>query len=252
MKTPDIKSFVKGIGRWANKNSPVILAGIGIAGLVATAVAATKATIKATKIVEERKQTALNPVTKKEIVAATWKLYIPTAIIAAGSIACIIGGTVQGQKRLAAISALYSMSEQALKEYKEATKEVVGEKNADKVADKVAENKMAVHKCPDELILNTGKGNTLFYDSWNGRYFRSDIDVIKRIVNDLNSSIIHGDAVSANSFYAEVGIPLILNGDEIGWDCEALMEFSYRPKLNDKDEPCIALDYTERPRYLWS
>lgn len=280
MNMQGIKSFAHGLKKWTVKNSPVILAGLGVAGLIATAVATAKATVKASKIVEDVKSYRLETGTRdedenieglikvpdnkektyghyrlpvKEMFALTWKCYIPAAIIGAGSIACIIGGTVQGQKRLAALSALYSMSEQALKEYREATKEVVGEKNTEKISDKIAEDKLKMHKCPDDLVLNTGQGITLFFDSWTGRYFRSNIDFVKRLVNDYNSAIIHGDTVSLNEWYGSLSLPQVSSaaGDEIGWDYDALIDIAYHSKLNENDEPCVVLDFTERPRMLY-
>lgn len=250
MKMQEIKSIVQGLKKWTVKNSPVILAGLGVAGLIGTAVAVAKGTVKATKIVEEHKKEEL---TKKEIVKLTWKCYIPSTIIAAGSIACIIGGTVQGQKRLAALSALYSMSEQALKEYQEKTKEVVGEKNAEKISDAVAKDRLERHCGSEDIVLDTGHGMTKFFDLWTGRYFRSDIDFVKRMVNEANSAIIHGDSMALNEWYAWLDLPLVQAqaGDDIGWDCSELIEINYRAVLDKNDEPCVMLEYKTPPKGLW-
>lgn len=276
MNMQGIKSFAHGLKKWTMKNSPVILAGLGVAGLIGTAVAVAKGTVKATKMVDEAKQHRLKvgkrdndenieglikvPEDKgktyghyrlpyKETVKIVWKCYIPATIIAAGSIACIIGGTVQGQKRLAALSALYSMSEQALKEYQEKTKDVVGEKNAEKISDKIAEDRIITNK--GQGFVRTDYGTTKVIDSWTGQRFLSDIDFIKRTVNEVNSAIIHGDSVSLNEWHAWLGLDSCMCGDEIGWDCDALIEISYRAKLDENDEPCIVLDYRERPKYLF-
>lgn len=282
MNMQGIKSFAHGLKKWTMKNSPVILAGLGVASLIGTAIAVAKGTVKATRIIDRetmkivdtrsrmvgnwnKRELEIDGLIKvpdkkdpkhcefrlpyKEMIKLTWKCYIPATIIAAGSIACIVGGTVQGQKRLAALSALYSMSEKALKEYQEKAKEVVGEKNAEKISDKVAEDRILTNK--GQGFVRTDYGTTKVIDSWTGQRFLSDIDFIKRTVNEVNSAIVHGDSVSLNEWHAWLGIDPCMCGDEIGWDCDALIEISYRAKLDENDEPCIVLDYKERPKHLY-
>lgn len=271
MNLQGIKNLAQNVIKWGKTNSQIILAGIGVAGLVGTAFTAAKGAMKAQKIIETENQKRkadvlrkgpelvnkptpsryVTQLTKIEMFKITWKCYIPSVIIGAGSIACIIGGVVSGQKKLAAMSALYSMSEQALKEYKEAAIETVGEKKANTIDDTVTDNKMKRTEIPDELVLNTGEGITLFFDEWTGRYFRSNIDYVKRYVNDCNSAIVHGDAMTLNEWYGGLGLPMITAGDEIGWDCDALIEMGYKSKLTDKDEPCVVLEFKERPRPLY-
>lgn len=287
MKIQSIKSFAHGLKIWTTKNSPVILAGLGVAGLIGTAVATYKATVKATKIIEKEKRERLKSdrdeneniaglikvvdkkvsskndpcgtyrLPRKDAFKMTWKYYIPAVILGAGSIACIIGGTVQGQKRLAALSALYSMSQEALKEYQEAAKELVGEKNAEKISAAVQDNHMAKNPCPEEFIKNTGAGITLFYDDFTGRYFRSNIDTVKRTVNDLNAKMYQGglnmgDHITLNDFYEAIGMDHVRFGEEIGWDGRVCIELAYRSKLNDNDDPCVVIEFVNWPEAFGS
>lgn len=276
MNLQGIKSFAHSTMQWAKNNSQIILAGLGVAGLVATAIATAKGAVKATRIIDEEKQsraikafcdtgktepcgdfdgdmkyTLATPLTKRKKFALTWKYYIPAVIIGAGSIACIIGGTVQGQKKLAAMSALYSMSEQALKEYTEKTKELVGEKKANAIKDGVQNDHMNKTPYSEDLTIITGHGNTLMYDDWNGRFFRSDIDFVKRMINDLNAQLFHGTnfgSVTLNELYDALDLPTVRYGQDIGWDGSESIELSYDAKLNQNQEPAIVLEFVNWPK----
>lgn len=265
MKMQSIKSFAHGLKMWTTKNSPVILAGLGVAGLIGTGVAVWKATRKASNVIT-RKRIELaseqastkgfqydydhNVISKDLAFKMTWRYYIPAVILGAGSIACIIGGTVQGQKRLAALSALYSMSQEALKEYQEAAKEIVGEKNAEKIKSAVQDDHMNKADASEDLVIITGHGNTLFYDDWNGRFFRSDIDFVKRMVNEMNAQLFRGafGVITLNEFYETMDLPLVRYGSDVGWDGSEAIELSYDARLNQKQEPAIVIEFTNWPK----
>ena len=92
-----MNKFTRVLNKMANKagkNSPAILIGLGITSAAGAVIFAVKGTIAANKKVEAVKEAKAEklkveevddiPVevelTKKEIVQATWKCYIPTAI----------------------------------------------------------------------------------------------------------------------------------------------------------------------------
>ena len=66
----------------------------------------------------------------------------------------------------------------------------------------------------------TDKGNTLCFDSLSGRYFKSDIDKIKRAVNNLNRELTYDMYVSLNDFYDELDLDHTKIGDELGWNLD--------------------------------
>ena len=67
-------------------------------------------------------------------------------------------------------------------------------------------------------VIVTEKGNTLCRDSISGRYFKSDIDKIKKVVNELNRQLIHQNYISLNEFYYELGLDSTKNGSYLGWN----------------------------------
>ena len=229
-----------------SKRSPEILTGIGIAGMVTTTVLAVRATPKALDLIARAEDKKFdnghgNKLTVSEKMKVAWKPYIPAAITGIASISCIIGASSVHAKRNAAIAAAYNLSQTALTEYKEKVVETIGEKK---------EQKDPVSK--SEVIV-TGKGNTLCYDAFNSRYFYSDIDQIKRAINELNRIMLNQMYVSLNDFYDELNLKHSGNGDELGWKLDdGFIEVDFSSQLSDDGRPCLVIEYMVAPRYDYS
>ena len=154
-----------------SKRSPEILMGFGIAGMVTTTVIAVRATPKALRLMEEKKQEletdTLAPV---DVVKATWKCYAPAAITGAVSVACLIGSNSVNAKRNAALATAYKLSETAFTEYREKVIETIGDKKEKTVRDKVSEKQLADNPVSKTEVIMTGKGQTLFFEPLSSRY----------------------------------------------------------------------------------
>jgi predicted DNA repair protein MutK len=83
------QGLIKTIGGTVSRNSPTILTSLGVAGVVATTVMGGRDTIKAIRILDELDPD--NEFTNKEKIKETYKCYIPTMIMGAVTIGCIIG-----------------------------------------------------------------------------------------------------------------------------------------------------------------
>ena len=253
-----------------SKRSPEILTGLGIAGMITTTVLAVKATPKAMKLLEEAKKDifdnldpedisgnntdytdiSLKPI---EMVKVAWKPYIPAAITGIASISCIIGASSVHAKRNAAIAAAYNLSQTALTEYKEKVVETIGEKKEQAIKDKIAKDKIKKDPVSKSEVIVTGKGNTLCYDAFNSRYFYSDIDQIKRAINELNRIMLNQMYVSLNDFYDELNLKHSGNGDELGWKLDdGFIEVDFSSQLSDDGRPCLVIEYMVAPRYDYS
>lgn len=229
------------------KHAPAILTGIGIAGMVSTAVLTGTATIKAVKIVEEKN---LADKGKKEVIKAVWKNYIPALVTAGLSIGCLIGASSLSARRAAALSAVYHISETALTDYKEAAKEVVGIEKEKEIQTKASEKAVERNPVSQQSVIITGNGNNLCYDPAFDRYFYSDIEKIRKAVNDTNARLMREMYVSLNEFYYEIGAKSIPIGDDIGWNVnDGLIEVNFSSTLSDDNRPCIVLEYRVGPKY---
>ena len=241
-----------------SKRSPEILTGLGIAGMISTTVLAVQATPKALDLIARAEDKKFdnghgNKLTISEKMKVAWKPYIPAAITGIASISCIIVACSVHAKRNAAIAAAYNLSQTALTEYKEKVVETIGEKKEQAIKDNIAKDKIKKDPVSKSEVIVTGKGNTLCYDAFNSRYFYSDIDQIKRAINELNRIMLNQMYVSLNDFYDELNLKHSGNGDELGWKLDdGFIEVDFSSQLSDDGRPCLVIEYMVAPRYDYS
>lgn len=230
------------------RHSPEILTGIGIAGMVTTTVLAVKATPKALQLLEDAKYEKDDNLTVPETVQACWKCYIPATITGVVSIGCLIGASSVSLKRNAALAAAYKFSETALTEYKSKVIETIGEKKEKTIREKIDKDHVDQNPVGKNEVIITGKGTTRCLDYHSGRYFESDIDAIKRAVNELNRQMLVNEYVSLNDFYDELQLSHTELGDELGWRMDGkLIDIDFSSQICDDGQPCIVLNYTIAP-----
>ena len=249
-----INNFIKNTKCFLGKHSPEILTGIGVAGMITSTVLAVKATPKALVLLEEARTnedgTLGDKLTIVETVKVAWKPYVPAIAVGIASISCIIGASRVNYKRNAALATAYALSERTLINYRDKVIETLGEKKEKEVRDKISQDEIDKKPISSSQVIITPKGNTLFMDSITGRYFRSDLDSIKKAVIELNMEISHQNYISLNEFYSNIGLDRISNGDNLGWNIDnGYVEIDYSTCLADNDEPCIVIDYISQPKY---
>ena len=226
-------------------------AGIGIAGMVVSTVLAVKATPKALRLVEEaKKRETVEVLPTKEVVKVTWKCYIPAAVTGIFSVSCLIFSTAVHSRRNAALATACSISEAALKEYRDKVIETVGEKKETIIRDAIAKDHINQNPVSSNEVILTGKGDVLCYEIWSGRYFRSDIEKLRKIENDLNREMIGDMYVTLNDFYDLIGIPNVKIGDDLGWSISrSSIEMSFSSQLTEDGTPCLVVGFVTPPYY---
>lgn len=246
------KSVVKGV----EKHSPEILTGIGIAGMFVSVVLAVKVTPKALEKINEDHPDGC---TKAEAVKSAWKFYIPVAVSATCSTACIIGATTINLKRNAALAAAYTLSESFAKEYKESVLETIGEKKEAEVRENIAQKKVDKLTENDfKSCKNSNDDTTWFLDPYSGRPFKSSMNRLFKVQNEVNNMLLNESVVSLNDLYYMIGLDPNKDGDQLGWNNDkGLLNFNYTPVLSKElDEAgnriaVIALDYNIEPRAMF-
>lgn len=256
MNKPNLSKFFKSVKSNVSKHSPEILTGIGIAGMVSTTILAVKATPRALDLIAAAEEEKKEELTKVEVVKTAWKPYIPAAITGTVSVACLIGASSVNARRNAALYSAYKLSETALSDYKEKVIETIGEKKEQVIREKVAQKKVDDKHASKSEIIVTGNGNVLFLEPVSNRYFTSDIETIRKIVNDLNYRLTTGmeEYISLSDFYDEVGLSHTAISDDIGWNInrDGQIIIDLPATKTDKGEPCLMLDYHVEPRYDYS
>lgn len=266
MGKSNLTKFVKNTRTMLVKHSPEILTGIGVAGMVTSTILAVKATPKAMQLIEQEREYreidrqngidecfAPQEISAVDMVKLCWKCYIPATVTGIASIACIIGASSVNARRNAALATAYKLSETALSEYREKVVETIGDKKERLVRDAVAKEKIDKDPVSKNEVIITEKGNTLCYDGISGRYFKSDIDLIKKAVNELNRQMLVDGYVSLNEFYDELGLDHIRLGYDLGWKIDnGLIEIDFSSQLAEDGTPCIVVNYSIAPEYGYS
>jgi len=212
------------------KNSPTILTATAVVGVFATVIFAVRETPKAEQKMQnleekyqekyENGEVETPKVPKVEIVKNVAPVYLPAVLMGAGTITSIIFANTVSMRRQAALASAYSLSEKAFEEYREKTKEVVGDKKADEIQKKVYKDELAEQ---DPRLLNvthTGKGEQLFKEMVTGRYFRSSVVAIGQAENAINKQFTTGmdTYITLNDIFDVLGLENVDIGDLLGYD----------------------------------
>lgn len=277
MNEKSIMSVIKGMKEAMKKHSPEILTGIGIAGMITTTIMAVKATPKALALIEDETHSRLKNgkqdeqgnilgllkntdgkskifgdyrLPAKDILKTAWACYIPAAITGTLSVLCLVGAGSANVRRRTALAAAYTLSESTLKDYQEKVVETIGEKKEQTVRDAVAKDTVEKNPMSSREIIITEKGNTLCLDAVSGRYFKSDIDRLKKIENELNRRMRDEMYISLNDFYYEIGLDGISIGDDLGWNIDSgYIDLAFSSQLTEDGTPCLVVAYHVAPRY---
>lgn len=280
METKGFTQMAKNLGGVISKNSPTILTGVAVAGLVTTTILGIRATPKALAIIDDHvwrkyEEEVDNPdeisfaewlgvdtngyswkdrtnyLTKREAIKLTWKTYLPTFAVGAATIACIIGANHISLRRNAALASLYGLTEAAFKEYQTKVVETIGKNKELKVRDEISADRVKNNPPGTNEVILTGRGPVLCFDSLSGRYFRSDIEQIRRVVNDLNRDMLSDMFLTLNELYYALGLAGIALGDQMGWDIDkGMVEINFSTQLTEEGEPCLVLNYSVEPKYM--
>lgn len=162
--------------------APHILSGIAAAGVGLTAYLAVKAKpdsdweldIAYDELEDIDHYEDGDPEAKKEVKKETTKklikIWAPAVISGIITVVCILASNYISTSRQAALASLLSVSQSALLEYKDTTREVLGKEAAKKVNDQVQINKA------DNMTV--GPGEELFYESLTGQVFAAPREFI--------------------------------------------------------------------------
>ena len=250
----DMGQFFKDVQEVVVKHSPEILTGLGITGMIATTFLAVRETQKAIRLLETNKEELqTEKLTVKDTVKTAWKCYIPATVTGVVSVGCLIGASSVHLSRNAALTAAYTLSETALREYREKTFETVGEKKEQLIRDAVAQDKVEKHPISSSAVIPTGTGNTRCYDPFTDRYFDSDIDKLRKAENEINSQMLDEGCISLNEFYYQVGLGETTTGGNIGWcyNRDGFVKLNLSSCISPDGIPCIVLGFRTDPYYKY-
>lgn len=236
----DLKATASQVEKFLRSHSPEILTGFGVTGVVTTAYLAREAGYKH-GYSDGKDDGNLDPWRMR--LKWHWRHYIPTVISASASVACIVAATRIGTRRVAALSAAYSLSQNALVEYKEKVKEQFGERKEQKVRDDIAADKVRANPIGKDVVL-IGSGNVMCCELQTMRYFLCDVETLKKAQNEINDRILRCDYANLAEFYTLINQSPSPYSEEFGWFHDrGLMEVQISAVLMDDTTPCIGFDF---------
>ncbi len=252
MQLANLAKSSKLLGRTLRRNSPTILTGLAVGGLITTVFMAVRATPKAMELIEDLKEKTIEELhsspTKLEYLQVLWKPYLPAALMGVSTIVCMVGSNHINLRRNAALVGLYSLAESTLREYQSKVVETIGKNKEEILRGEIAQDTLNRTPISERTVILTGKGDYLFYDVLSGRYFRSDIEKLRKIQNDLNHKLLSDMYISLNEMYYEMGLEEVELGGQQGWEINHLLEFKFSSKISTDGEPCVVIGYAELPK----
>ncbi len=223
----NISSHVKTVRNLVTANSPVLLVGTAIVGVVTTGVLAAKGGYKARGIIDaEESKRALQtepapPLTFAEKTSLTWLCYAVPAVTGASTILSVVGVHAIHSRRSAAMAGLYAVTAGKFDDYVEAAEEKLGTKKTQDLNNELAQKHVDdrsrdPHYTSHEVVI-TGNGKELCHDSFTGRWFDGNLGVIQNAVHEVNLQLVESGDASLNDFYDHVGLPPVDLGEDLGW-----------------------------------
>lgn len=245
----------------ADRNSPALLTGATVVGIFATAWMSYKAGPVAHEIIKEHKakMNKYSNLSKeemregfKDLASDLAPVVIPPVTMATVTSAMAIGSNKISSKRIAILSAAYTMTETALREYQDKVNELIDEKKVSKIKESLAKDKVDKNPItPNTDIILTNQGDVLCMDDYSGRYFRSNAQKIGNAINEITADLQSDCYVSLNEFYDKLGIPRIPMGDDFGWRSDDLnrgsLDINMTAVLTEDKQPCLVITYDLYP-----
>lgn len=259
MKQGKLMSAIDKAFTWADEHQRELFLGTQIVGTIMTGILCYKAGTKAEDILEKHKEKMEtidieDKEARKNETIDTVKdmapIIVPPLVTGVMTIGCAIGGYKASTKQIAALSAAYALSEKALNEYTAKATELLGKKKAQDVKDAVCADHVRHDPPSGKEIYITGSGETLCYDDYSGRYFKSDPETIRKVVNDINEQLRDDYYVSLNEFYAGLNLANVKLGDDLGFCIDdGYLNLSFSATLTENNTPCLVLNYDVSPKY---
>jgi hypothetical protein len=242
----NVANFCTNVAKSFHRNSPEILSALGIVGVGSTAYLTAKASFTAARMIDAEEAVSGTAGDRKERLKErtklVWKLYIPPAISAGITAGCIFNANNVSGKRIAAAASAYSFTEKAFSDYKEKVVEQIGKNKEQKIRDELVQEK--VQQNPPKNVIVLGSGHVLCCELYTGRYFKSDMETLKKAENTINHKINHELYVRLDDFYDLLGLEPTSISNDLGWDSDKLLELQFTPVFSEDGEPCLAFEYS--------
>lgn len=226
------------------KDKQFILSFTAVVGVGLTMISTIKDTTKACKLIDDN-------MSLEEKIKKTWRCYIPSSIIAASTMLCIIySDHVSMNQKISMLNALMAVQNN----YTNLRQSV------DKVCDSETKEQILKNtvkqKVPKKLYIER-TGEKTFWEEYSGRFFNSTIENVLKAEYLFNKQLSITGFASLNDFYNLLGINTTDEGEYLGWavyegyfGCEATnpwVDFEHSKMEDDDGCEYYYLSYSNQP-----
>lgn len=243
---PNIQQMAKVARTFFNKNSTTILTIAAIGSGITAVVLAFEGGSKAGEILKQYKEDleitpekelpAVRKETAKQVILAAAPAVVSTIIF----VGCIAGLNGAHTARYEAVSAAYMIADRHLNEWREKTREIVGNKKTEEIKTAIYEDRAK----EEPKYVVEGNGTYPILDSQTGTLIYSTIENVDRAINDLQRELNNGlDFVSINDIYYKLEARPVGLGKNLGWNMGEKIDIDRGYGCNKDGIPCMILDY---------
>ena len=240
------------VAKWVTKHGPELLIGVGIAGFVSAVVTTARVTpVAQQKIEEKRAESETGELTPMEILQATWKEYLPVALMVLTSTVCVIQSRNINAKRISALGTLCQIAETKMEKQNDAIASYLGDKKEEFDAFKANKELDEKEKEQGGKLIVVEKDKPVVYLENTGDLISGDRSFVEKKVNEFNRQLVYGMDVgrSLNDLLDLLDVPPRDIGDCIGWNAsKGLVDIQFSAFLRD-DVPMLQVRFENPPYY---
>ena len=245
----NLSSSFRAVKSIITANSPVLLVGAAVAGVVTTGVLAAKAGYKARGILDEASDGEPETLDLKQKFELTWLCYAAPAVSGVSTIASVAGVHLIHNRRHAALAGLYAMTSTKLDDVREQAEELLGPKKTQQLNDALADKQVErANTDPSQEVTIVEGGSVLCYDEWAGRWFMGSLPILEKAVSDVNLLIAEAGDACLNDFYSSIGLASTEVGATHGWSGKKIEIRVGSTKTPDGGQPALAFTFLEEPK----
>ena len=237
------------------KSKPGFIIGIGIGSMIMATLSGIRYTQEAREAIDAKKEeSGVDRLSVVDTIKTAGPYFIPSIIFTSMGIACILKGNKMNLNREAAAITAYALSESTLRDYRDRTREIVGEKKERDIREAVAKEIADRNQPKPGSIIVTGNGDCLCFDNVTNQYFKSSKVKIESAINNLNCDMLHGeDVITLNDYCLKLGLEEVELGQELGWkhDENGLIKVSFTAVVTENGDPCLVIVHDTIPKPIY-
>lgn len=191
------------------KYLPTICTVVGVIGIPVTGYLSGRAAVKA-----DHELPPDSDLTIKEKLKLTWKHYIPPVLSGSVTMAAVIASNRLSKREIAALSATVAYMAHSRDKLEQAIQERYGDEVLEEIRQEITDEVYS-----PKSVEETGLGDTLCFDGYSGRWFRSTPEKVEEAIQTFQEEYKNGMGYSCclNDLYKLLGIEATHFGYQMGW-----------------------------------